>query len=108
MARPQIKMSTNPNLPSRRSFLAAGVVTGLAATAIHATKSPAAVIQDDADSSLAADAAFELSELTLADLQKGMSSGKFTARSIAEKYLARIEAIDSQAGGLGSVIEVRP
>ena len=29
---------------------------------------------------------FDLDELTIADLQSGMASGKFTARSIAEKY----------------------
>ncbi len=103
MARMQIEMSTNPNLPSRRSFLAAGVAAGLAATA-----TTAAAIQDQADPPRAADPAFELGELSIADLQEGMKSGKFTARSIAEMYLARIEAVDSQDGGLGSVIELNP
>src|SRR5205823_5766352 len=37
-----------------------------------------------------------------------MQSGKFTARSLAEKYLARIEAIDRQGPALRSVIEVNP
>ena len=31
---------------------------------------------------------FDLDEVTIADLQSGMASGRFTARSIAEKYLA--------------------
>ena len=51
---------------------------------------------------------FELDEITIADLQAGMASGKFSARSITEKYLARIEEIDKQGPALNSVIEVNP
>ena len=31
---------------------------------------------------------FELDELTIADLQAGIASGKFTSRSLTEKYTA--------------------
>jgi amidase len=51
---------------------------------------------------------FELAELTIADLQDGMAAGTYTARSLAEKYLARIEAVDRRGPGLRSVIEVNP
>jgi amidase len=51
---------------------------------------------------------FELSELSIDDLQRGMESGKFTSRSLVEKYLARIEAIDAAGPQLKSVIEVNP
>ncbi len=51
---------------------------------------------------------FELDEITVAQLQAGMASGRYTARSIAEKYLARIEEIDQQGPVLASVIEVNP
>src|SRR5438874_1519066 len=51
---------------------------------------------------------FELDEMTIADLQAGMSSGKFTARSITEKYLARIDAIDKRGPAINSVIETNP
>jgi amidase len=51
---------------------------------------------------------FELDEITIANLQAGMASGKFTARSITEKYLARIEEIDKQGPALNSVIEINP
>ena len=51
---------------------------------------------------------FELDEITIADLQAGMASGKFTARSITEKYLARIEEIDKKGPALNSVLEVNP
>jgi amidase len=51
---------------------------------------------------------FELDELTLADLQAGMASGKSTAVSLTEKYLARIEEIDRRGPAVNSVIEVNP
>ncbi len=52
--------------------------------------------------------AFDLEEATIADLQKRMETGQDTARSIAEKYLARIEAIDRQGPALHSVIGTNP
>jgi amidase len=52
--------------------------------------------------------AFELDEISIGELQLGMESGKFTARLIAEKYLARIDAIDKQGPSLHSVIETNP
>jgi amidase len=51
---------------------------------------------------------FELEEMTIDDLQAGMKSGKYTSRSITEKYLSRIEAIDKSGPALNSVIEVNP
>ena len=51
---------------------------------------------------------FELDEATIADLQAGMSSGKFSSRAITEKYLGRIEEIDRQGPVLNSIIEINP
>ena len=51
---------------------------------------------------------FELDELTIADLQAGMTSGKFTAQSLTQKYVARIEEIDHRGPALNSVIELNP
>ena len=51
---------------------------------------------------------FELEEITIAGLQEGMRSGKYTAREIAEKYLARIEEVDRRGRAVNSVIEVNP
>jgi amidase len=51
---------------------------------------------------------FDLDELTIADLQQRMQAGQETARSIAEKYLARIDAIDRKGPALHSVIELNP
>lgn len=46
--------------------------------------------------------AFELDELTIAQLQK------YTAQSLVEKYLARIQAIDRAGPTLRAVIEINP
>jgi amidase len=52
--------------------------------------------------------AFALEEATIADLQQRMQSGRETARSIAEQYLARIDAIDRNGPAVHSVLEVNP
>jgi amidase len=52
--------------------------------------------------------ALDLEEATIADLQRRMQTGLDTARSIAEHYLARIDAIDRQGPALRSVIEINP
>jgi amidase len=83
---------------NRRQFLASGL-----ASALLAAPSPGRATSPRADND-----AFELSELSITDLQDGMQSGKYTSRSLAEKYLARIEAIDRQGPGLRSVIELNP
>ena len=51
---------------------------------------------------------FDLEEATVAVLQQRMESGQDTSRSLAEKYLARIDAIDRQGPALRSVIELNP
>jgi amidase len=55
-----------------------------------------------------ASAPLDLEEQTIADLQQRLTSGRETSRSLAEKYLARIEAIDRNGPTLRSVIEVNP
>lgn len=82
--------------PFRRAALASAcaVVFAVAACAPHEAPKPAST--------------FDLEEATIADLQKRMETGQDTARSLAEKYLARIDAIDRQGPALDSVIEVNP
>ena len=48
---------------------------------------------------------FELEEYTVAQLQEAMSSGKMSAREIAQKYLDRIGTVDKM---VNSVIETNP
>src|SRR5204863_4713448 len=51
---------------------------------------------------------FDLEEATIGDLQHRMETGQDTARSLAEKYLARIGALDRQGPSLHSLIEINP
>ena len=55
-----------------------------------------------------APAPFDLEEATIADLQQRMQSGQDTSRSLVEKYLARIEAIDRAGPALHSVHRDQP
>ena len=52
--------------------------------------------------------AFELDELTIAELQQGLQSGKYTSRSLVEKYSERIDDVDKRGPKLNSVIELNP
>lgn len=91
---------------NRRSFVRrslAGAAGAAAATvSVRARSEPREVAPH------ASSAAFELDELTIADLQAGMKSGKYTARSLTEKYLDRINDIDKRGPAINSVIEVNP
>ena len=55
-----------------------------------------------------APSAFELDEVTISQLQEGMRIGKFSARSLASKYLDRIEDVDKNGPAINSVIEINP
>ena len=52
--------------------------------------------------------AFPLEEVPVTQLQEWMTSGRYTARQIADLYLRRIEEIDRNGPALRSVIEVNP
>src|SRR5438093_1936756 len=52
--------------------------------------------------------AFELDEMTVAQLQGAMKSGKFTAASLTKKYLSRIHEVDAQGPKRRAVIELNP
>ncbi|MBF8295604.1 MAG: amidase [Bacteroidetes bacterium] len=88
---------------NRRTFLRTGLTGGIAVAAFPALAgtSPCPPPSPEVKS-------FELDETTIAELQKGMSSGKYTARSITQKYLTRITAIDKKGPTLNSIIELNP
>jgi amidase len=56
----------------------------------------------------AADAAFDLEEVGLDDLQKRMAEGSLSARALTQAYLERIAALDGQGPTLRSVLETNP
>jgi amidase len=88
---------------SRRTLIRYGALGGAAAAATGRLGA-----REFAAPAPAAPAAFELDEATIADLQKRMASGADTARSLAEKYMARIEALDRQGPQLRAVLELNP
>ena len=50
----------------------------------------------------------ELDEISVVELQDGMKAGKYTARSIAEAYIKRIDEIDKKGPAINSIIELNP
>ena len=94
----------NCALPQRRLFLQRSALAGVSAAMLPAL----ARARELTDSPTPQIKPFDLDEVTIADLQSGMASGRFTARSIAEKYLARIEEIDKHGPTINSVIEINP
>jgi amidase len=88
----------------RRKFLGKSLVGGTAIAVLSQLGDAAAKSVEAAPQV----AAFELEEVTIAELQKGMASGKWSARGITEAYLRRIEMVDRQGPTLRSVIETNP
>jgi amidase len=89
----------------RRDFLQTCALASVAALADPVIVKPAA--RADGKTRVTP-SAFELDEVTIADLQEGMKSGKWTSHSITEKYLQRIEEIDKSGPNLNSVIQINP
>src|SRR5438128_1959867 len=89
----------------RRDFLQTGALA-CAAVVTNPAISEAAKASDASTAATLTPKPFELDEVTITELQEGMKSGKFTSRSITEKYLARIAEIDKRT--INSVIEINP
>ncbi|HUR46225.1 MAG TPA: amidase [Candidatus Saccharimonadales bacterium] len=91
----------------RRTFLKLATVAGTAnitlptlsqAKPVKAKDRPAPIPVKD----------FELNEITLDALQKGLEKGKYSAVDLVKKYLSRIEDIDQQGPNLNAVVELNP
>jgi amidase len=92
---------------SRRKFLQTAV-TASAAAATYPALGAAREISRPTASVATEVKPFELDEITISELQDGMNSGKFSARSLVEKYTARINEIDKQGPAVNAVIELNP
>src|SRR6202050_2842351 len=93
---------------SRRSFLKTTLIGGTTATLIPLYPALGAAREISSSLPVPEIKLFELDEITISDLQDGMKSGKFTARSLVEKYSARIEEIDKNGPAINCVIELNP
>jgi amidase len=95
---------------SRRSFLKTTLIGGPTATLMPLYPALGAAREISSSIPVPEIKPFELDEITISDLQDGMKSGKFTARSLVEQYSARIEEIDKDKHGpaINSIIELNP
>jgi amidase len=92
----------------RRSFLKTVAIGGSAAALNPLYPALGAAREMEVEASSSGVGSFELDEITIPDLRDGMKSGKFTARSLVDKYSARINEIDRHGPTLNSVIELNP
>jgi len=99
-------LAVNSEMPPRRRFLQTSLFGGVGAAILPALAGARELT--DGSTSASQVRPFELDEVTIADLQAGMSSGKFSSRAITEKYLARIEEIDRRDPAVNSVLEINP
>jgi amidase len=89
----------------RRAFLALSAAAAAAAAgSAGCASAPIATAAKEAPPAPHAD----LEEATIAELSARLQRGELTAQSLVERYLARIEAIDSNGPALRSVIERNP
>ena len=84
----------------RREFLAAAGGSALGLGHGCATRKPrtgASTVEES-----------ELSEVSVAELRAGLESGRWTAKSLCQACLERIDAIDAAGPAVNSIIEVNP
>jgi amidase len=92
---------------SRRSFLQRSIAAS-AAAAVYPALGAARTMPAAGPPNSPEIKPFELEEITIAELQDGMKSGKFTSRSLVEKYTDRIHEIDKSGPAINSIIEMNP
>ena len=84
-----------------------GFIKASAAGCALALVEPVSSFSETRESSVAVPA-FELEEMSLSELQQGLQSGKYSSRSLVEKYVDRINDLDKRGPALNSVIELNP
>jgi len=100
-------MTSFKSTSSRRGFLQSAL-TASSVVALRPALSAAREIAQPPRSSVPEAKPFELEEITITELQDGMKSGKFTAHSLTQKYLERIDEIDKRGPAINAVIELNP
>lgn len=75
---------------------------------LHTTAAASVLAMAQPTTALTSPPAFELDELSFRELQQGLQSGKYSSKSLVEKYVDRINDVDKKGPTLRSVIEVNP
>jgi amidase len=103
---PEPETFPSNSIVPRRRFLRTGLLGSLSAAVLPALAGARA--SDSSAETGGGSRPGELDELTLGDLQAGLASERFTAQSLTETYLARIEKLDKSGPAMNSVIEINP
>jgi len=91
---------------SRRNFLKKTLVGGIAAATF-----PSLTFADKSHALSTSPINIkpgQFDEITITKLSEGMKSGKYTARSITEQYISRIDEIDKSGPAINSILELNP
>ncbi len=92
---------------NRRTFVRNSVAGGVGVASLSITTAAKEAADTSSTVSLPLPA-FELDEATIAELQTGMASGKYSAHALAAKYLDRIDSVDKKGPAIHAVIELNP
>ena len=92
----------------RRDFVRSGTLGGAALLGMAPPQLAGVSDRNHVRKSVAGNAAFDLEEVTIVQLQRDMVERKRTARSITEQYLERIESLDRRGPALHHVLETNP
>ncbi len=95
---------------NRRKFLQNTALSSaiLPVLSLNSCQSPSPTAEPTDDQNSAEQPAFALEEMGVAELQKGMEEGTYTAEAITQMYLDRIKAIDEKGPAINAVIELNP
>ncbi|MBL7699770.1 MAG: amidase [Chitinophagaceae bacterium] len=84
----------------RRNFIKAIPATGMIMTAIGTAKAQ--------ENGIYFEDKFDLNEVTIAELQNKMKSGRLTSKKITSLYLERIKAIDKSGPAVNAILQLNP
>ncbi len=100
-------MGSSNSASSRRKFLKT-TVTSTAAVALYPALGAARETGTTMPAAASEVTPFELDEITLSELQDSLASGKYSVRSLVEKYSERIAEVDKNGPAINAVIEMNP
>src|SRR5256884_301704 len=89
---------------NRRNFVRGSLVSSFALATVRTR----AIEKVSSTENASPPPACELDEMTIGELQSGMSSGRYTSHAITRKYLDHIDDIDKRGPAINSVIELNP
>jgi amidase len=91
---------------NRRQFLQTTLAGGIGSAVLPALAGARTIEREQGRA--AAVVPFEFAEMSIADLQRTVASGKYTVHALVQKYLDRIEALDKQGPAVNAIIELNP